>query len=299
MKQKVALVLSGGGAKGYAHVGVIETLQKYDFEITSIAGTSIGSVVGGIYAMDKLPEFTDWIRNLRRKDILNLLDFSLNKSGLLKGQKVFKKMQTFIPDMPIEDFKIPYRAVAVDILNERQVIYDRGSFYEAVRASVSIPNIFVPVKHDNTLLVDGGILNPIPIDVVERTDNDVLIAVSLYSRDKFENKLQIINKEKEIDKKKNKKKKRKLFRIKKRTFKSILKQDKQSAGYLKILELSTDALVNQIAQMTIEKYNPEIMINIPANVSSLFDFDKADYLIDYGKKQAEKSIQEYFKKQKT
>jgi len=298
MKQKVALVLSGGGAKGYAHIGVIETLEKYGFEITSIAGTSIGSVIGGIYAMDKLPEFTDWVKNLRRRDILNLLDFSLNKNGLLKGQKVFKKMQTFIPDMPIENFKIPYRAVAVDILNERQIIYDRGSFYEAVRASVSIPNIFVPVKHDNTLLVDGGILNPIPINVVKRTDNDILLAVSLYSRDKFENKLQKLLKE-EVGKKKNKKAKRKTFRMKKRTFKSILKQDKQSAGYLKILELSSDALVNQIAEMTIDKYNPDILINIPADVSSLFDFDKAEYLINFGKTEAEKSIQEYFKKQKT
>ncbi|MEA3452017.1 MAG: patatin-like phospholipase family protein [Bacteroidota bacterium] len=298
MGQKIALVLSGGGAKGYAHIGVIETLIKHGFEITSIAGTSIGSVIGGIYAMNKLPEFTEWILKLRKKDIFNLLDFSLNKSGLLKGEKIFKKMKTFIPEMLIEDFDIPYKAVATDILNEKEIIYDKGCIYEAIRASVSIPNIFIPIKHEKTLLVDGGVLNPVPINVVERTDDDILVVVNLYSRDKMKNRKRMLIKEK-TNKKKEKKNKWRLFKTEKRTFKSILKKDKQSTGYLKILELTSDAFVNQIAEMTIDKYNPDILINIPADVANLFDFNKAAYLINFGKKEAEKSIQKYLENKKT
>lgn len=152
MKRKVSLVLSSGGSRGLAHIGAINELEKQGFEISSISGSSIGVVIGG----RKLPEYTDWVKTINRQVICGLLDFALSTSGLLKGDKVFDKMKTFIPDMNIEEMGIPFAAVATDLLNEREMIFKSGSFYEAIRASVAIPTVFTPVMYKNLLLVDGG-----------------------------------------------------------------------------------------------------------------------------------------------
>ncbi|MEP2671098.1 MAG: patatin-like phospholipase family protein [Cyclobacteriaceae bacterium] len=156
MKRKVSLVLSSGGSRGLAHIGAINELEKQGFEIYSISGSSIGAVVGGLHAMGKLPEYTYWVKTINRPVIWGLLDFAFSTSGLLKGDKVFDKMKTFIPDMNIEEMSIPFAAVATDLLNEREMIFKSGSFYEAIRASVAIPTVFTPVMYKNLLLVDGG-----------------------------------------------------------------------------------------------------------------------------------------------
>ena len=153
MKQKVALVLSSGGSKGLAQIGAIQELERQGFEITSISGSSIGAVIGGLYAMGKLTDYTDWIKTLNKKLIWGLMDFTFSTSGLLKGIKVFEKMKTFIPDMPIEEMKIPFTAIATDIINQEEVIFTSGSFYDTVRASVSIPTIITPVKYHDTVYV--------------------------------------------------------------------------------------------------------------------------------------------------
>ena len=155
IKKPVSLVLSSGGSKGLAHIGVINELEKQGFLITSVSGSSIGSVIGGIYAMGKLPEYTNWVKTLNQKAIWGLMDFTVSTNGLLKGEKVIEKMRTFIPDMPIEKMNIPFAAVATDILNEKEVVFRSGSFYEAIRASVAIPTIITPVKYKDTILVDG------------------------------------------------------------------------------------------------------------------------------------------------
>ncbi len=289
MAQKIALVLSGGGAKGIAHIGAIKALEENGFETSSVSGTSIGSLVGGLYAMGKLDEFSEWVLNLKRKNILSLMDFSLGKGGLIKGEKVFDKLRTFIPDVYIENLRIPFSCVAVDILHEKEIIFDKGSIYDAIRASVSIPDIFVPVKYNDTLLVDGGVLNPTPISTVKRTDGDILVVVNLYSKDKLnykKKKLEIVQKDTE-------KLAQRLAQLRRRISKSIRKKDKLSAGYFKLLDMTTRAMVNQISELTIEKYKPDIVINIASDVAGIFDFDKGKSLFDYGKEQAEKSIGEY------
>ncbi|HDO26967.1 MAG TPA: patatin, partial [Bacteroidetes bacterium] len=164
MKNKVALVLSSGGSKGLAHIGAINVLEKNGFEITSVSGSSIGSVIGGIYAMGELPRYTEWVKTLNKKTIWGLMDFAFSTQGLLKGENVFNKMKTFIPDRDIEEMNIPFSAIATDLINEKEVVFDKGSFYDAVRASVAIPTVFTPVKYKDTILVDGGVLNPLPID---------------------------------------------------------------------------------------------------------------------------------------
>lgn len=288
-KQNIALVLSGGGSKGLAHIGAIQELEKQGFNITSVAGTSIGSVIGGLYAMGKLTEYTKWVRTLNQKSIWGLLDFTLSTKGLLKGEKVLSKMKTFIPDVSIEKMNIPFAAVATDILNEKDVVFKSGSFYEAIRASVAIPTIFTPVKYEDTILVDGGVLNPIPIEHVKRIDNDLLVIVNLYGEKKT--KTPAI----QISKIENKNTISSTLNTLVNNFSKLISSgDKKSMGYLSLLSTTSSAMVHKIAQLNIEKHQPDFVISIPHDSAGTFDFQKADELIKIGKEAANSAISEYF-----
>ncbi len=138
MKKNATLVLSGGGARGFAHIGVIEELENRGFTINSIAGTSMGALVGGVYAAGKLGEFKQWAIKLTKTDVLKLFDLSFTNQGLIKGDKVLKAMKEFIPDSNIEDLKINYTATAFDLTHDKEVIFNNGSLYNAIRASISI-----------------------------------------------------------------------------------------------------------------------------------------------------------------
>jgi len=177
--KNVALVLSGGGARGMAHIGVIEGLLANGYNITSVAGTSIGSVVGGIYAAGNLDDYREWITSLGKLDIFKLMDFAISKSGLIKGEKVFNEMKKIIGNKNIEDLDIPFAAIAVDIYGHKEIVFTSGSLINAIRASVSVPTVLLPYEYNGSELVDGGVLNPFPLDRVKRTDNDILIAVNL------------------------------------------------------------------------------------------------------------------------
>ena len=289
-EQKIALVLSGGGAKGLAHIGAIEVLEEHGFEITSVAGTSAGALIGGLYAMGYLDAYKNWVLKLKRKDIISLMDFTIRGGGLIKGKKVFDKMKTFMPDKNIEDLKIKFTAVATDILNTKEIHFHCGSVYEAIRASVSVPDVFVPVKAKNTLLVDGGILNPVPVNAVERNDGDKLFVVNLYD---YKHSIEEIKKEIQQAENQNSENYSKIKQLQKYISDSILKKDKESLGYIKLLELTTETMVRKIAEMTIEKYPPDLLVNIPADSAGLFDFDKASELIELGRVLTRKALENY------
>ncbi len=286
IKKPVSLVLSSGGSKGLAHIGVINELEKQGFQISSVSGSSIGSVIGGIYAMNKLPEYSNWVKTLNQKNIWGLLDFTVSTNGLLKGEKVFDKMKTFIPDMPIEKMSIPFAAVATDILNEKEIVFRSGSFYEAIRASVAIPTIITPVKYKDTILVDGGVLNPVPTEYVARNDNDILIVVNLYGQRKDEIKKSNLIKAKNQSS-------TKLESLLKNISKLISSGDRKSLGYFSLLNASTLAMVHKLAQQNIKIHKPDILINIPYDTSKTFDFHKAEKLIKIGENAANKEISNY------
>jgi NTE family protein len=286
IKKPVSLVLSSGGSKGLAHIGVINELEKQGFHISSVSGSSIGSVIGGIYAMGKLPEYSNWAKTLNQKAIWGLMDFTVSTNGLLKGEKVIEKMRTFIPDMLIEKMNIPFAAVATDILNEKEVVFRSGSFYEAIRASVAIPTIITPVKYKDTILVDGGVLNPVPIEYVARNNNDILIVVNLYGEKKDE-----IEKSNLIEDKNQTS--TKLESLLKNISKLISSGDRKSLGYFSLVNASTLAMVHKLAQQNIKIYQPDILINIPYDSSKTFDFHKAEKLIEMGENAARRSIKEF------
>ncbi|HPE34996.1 MAG TPA: patatin-like phospholipase family protein [Bacteroidales bacterium] len=286
MGKSVALVLSSGGSRGLAHIGAINELVKQGFQITSVSGSSIGSVIGGVYAMGKIREYTEWVSTFNKRNVWSLMDFTPAINGLLKGERVFDKMKTFIPDMNIEDMPIPFAAVATDILHEKEVVFTKGSFYEAARASIAIPAVFTPVKYADTILVDGGILNPIPIDYVSRKDGDLLIVINLYS-----NKKNDIPKDTNTDN-------RYVNRSKNAISKLMSTGDKRSIGYYSLLSSTTSTMVHKIAKMSIQQHKPDMVINIPYDSANTFDFYKAKELIQLGESAAKEAIINYLKTNK-
>lgn len=159
MKQKIALVLSSGGARGTAHIGVIREMISQGYEISSISGSSMGALVGGVYASGKLDEYEKWLCNLDRMDVFNLVDFTLSSSGIIKADKSLNAIKKFIPDQNIEDLPIPFAAIATDIRNKKEKVFTSGSLWEAIRASISIPLVITPTKIEDVHFVDGDLGN--------------------------------------------------------------------------------------------------------------------------------------------
>ncbi len=178
MGNKVALVLGSGGARGYAHIGVIEELETRGYEITCVAGCSMGAVVGGIYAAGKLEEYREWIESLDYFDMLRLVDPSFSL-GAIRGEKIFGRIRDMLGSVNIEDLPIPFTAVATDLTNQQEIWFQEGNLELAMRASAAIPSLFTPVMQGNRMLVDGGILNPLPIVPVVSSHSDIIIAVNL------------------------------------------------------------------------------------------------------------------------
>ncbi len=179
----VALVLSSGGPRGFAYIGAIDELESRGYNITSISGCSIGSLVGGVYAAGKLEEFKEWLFSLTNMKMLGLLDFSISKRYLVKGDKVLQSIQQVVPDIDIENLSIPYTAVATDLYTGEEVIFKSGKLFKAIRASISIPSMFRPVKYGHRTLVDGGIVNTMPLDIVKRNGHDLLVGFDVNDVD--------------------------------------------------------------------------------------------------------------------
>ena len=184
--KNVALVLSSGGPRGFAYIGAIEALEEHGYTITSIAGTSIGSLVGGIYAAGKLAEFKEWLYSLNAWEVFSLMDLSIGKNHFVKGERIIEAIMEIVPNVKIEDLPIPYRAVATDLYTGRDVVFDHGPLFRAIRASISIPSLFRPVKYGLTTLIDGAIVNCLPLNRVERTEGDLLVAFDVNDVDEEE-----------------------------------------------------------------------------------------------------------------
>jgi NTE family protein len=274
----VALVLSGGGSRGLAQIGVINELEKQGFKITSVSGSSIGAVIGGLYAMGKLEDYTQWVCTFNMRDVLGFMDFTLTTHGLLKGERVFEKMKVFIPDMNIEDMPLPFAAVATDIINEKEVVFTRGSFYEAARASIALPAVFTPVKYKDTILLDGGILNPVPIDHVVRKPGDMLVVVHLFGKNK------ITTTEEDAGK-------GYLNGLKKTLTTLISTGDKHSMGYYSLLRKTSSAMIRRMAELAIEKHKPGLVIDIPHDSANTFDFYKVKEFIELGQNETKKALE--------
>lgn len=177
------MVLSSGGPRGFAYIGAIEELESRGYNITSVAGCSIGSLVGGVYAAGGLDGFKEWLFNLDNTKLISLLDVSISKSYLVKGEKVIEAIKRVVPEVNIEDLRIPYRAVATDLYTGEEVVFSKGRLFDAIRASISIPSLFRPVKYGYHTLIDGGIVNTMPLSQAVRNGHDILVAFDVNQID--------------------------------------------------------------------------------------------------------------------
>lgn len=174
-KKRVALALSSGGPRGFAYIGALEVLQERGYEVSAVAGTSIGALVGGVYAAGRLAEFKEWLLSLDTWKVFSLMDFSLSMSHIVKGEKIIEAMRKVVPDVNIENMAMPFSAVATNLYTGEEVVLDKGDLFSAVRASMSIPSLFKPVQQGNMVLIDGHSSNCLPLNRVKRTKGDILI----------------------------------------------------------------------------------------------------------------------------
>jgi NTE family protein len=245
-----------------------------------------------MYAMDKLQEYKEWVLTLDKVNVFKLIDFTFSSQGLIKGDRVFNKMKTFFPDRKIEDLKIPYVAVAADITNMKEAVFTEGSIYDAVRASVAIPTVFTPAKKSNTILVDGGVVNPIPLNRVKRIEGDILIASYVNAHIPYD-KPAIDKKNEENDERKNSVYKQKIIEFKNKLNEILPKNSKEHLNYFTLINKSTGLLTHHLALMNIEKYKPDMLINISRHSCGTFDFFKSGELVEIGRQAAIKSINDY------
>lgn len=277
--RKVALVLSGGGARGMAHIGVIEELEKQGYEISSIAGTSMGALIGAVYAIGKMQKLKEWFYTLDKRKVFSLVDFTFSTHGLVKGDKVLNTLKEFIEDKNIENLNIPFSATATDLLNKKEVVFTTGSIYEAIRASIAIPMVITPVKKDNTLLLDGGVINNIPIKNVIRTDGDALVVVNVNAHIPV---LTLPGSKKEKEEKHSK------YQLKLKGFQQHLKKitpktHKEDIGPIHLIEKTISLMMFQMSQQTLKEYNPDLLINISRDTCTTFDFFLAEELVEIGR----------------
>lgn len=294
MNKEIGLVLSSGGARGAAQIGVIKALEKQDYKIKSLSGSSIGSIILGMYARGELLEFEKWITSFTEDEIVNMLGFTLKKNGILKVDGFFEILNEKFPDKNIEDLKIPCAIVATDIINNESVVFNKGSLYKAIRASISIPSLIIPVYYNDTILVDGGVLEPIPINALPYSDILDVYVINLYAKE--EGKSIIKEQIKDVSDTKQEKKSRRykafinqienfLSRANIRNILDYITSPATSIdniGYLNLLNTSTSAMVERIANLTIQAYKPDIVIDIPKDICKALDFGNIKELIEYG-----------------
>ena len=277
----IALVLSSGGARGLAHIGVIEELESQGYHITSIAGCSMGALIGGVYAAGKLEEFRDWMKTIDKKKMLELTDFSLSLNHLVKGTRIIKAIMEFVPDVRIEDLPIPYCAVATDWISGREVVIDKGSLFEAIRASISLPTFYEPVRRDGMILIDGGVVNPIPMNRVQRHEGDLLVGVDVSGHDY---KAQWEKMQKQAEKQKHDKSlKAKLL--------DMIIPDNIEFNYYTLLSRTSSIMIRQNSLLMAQLTKPDILIDIQMSRYGSFDYDKSERLINIGRNKARKALE--------
>lgn len=282
-KKDIALALSSGGARGLAHIGVIEELESQGYRITSIAGCSMGALIGGVYAAGKLEEFREWMKTVDKKKMLELTDFSLSLNHLVKGTRIIKAIMEFVPDVAIEDLPIPYCAVATDLKAGKEVVFNKGSLFEAMRASISLPSFYEPVQRDGMVLIDGGVINPIPLNRVKRHAGDILVGVDVSGHD-YKSQWEEMHRLTEWQKN-DKSLKAKIL--------DKLIPDNIEFNYITMITRTSSLMIRQNSILMTKLTNPEILVDIQMNRYGTFDFDKSERLVAIGRQKTLQAISKY------
>lgn len=287
----VSVVLGSGGARGLAHIGVLRALREDNrYQIKSITGTSIGALIGGLHAVGKLDSYAEWVCRLTRGDVWVLLDFSFTREGLFKGEKLMRKLDELIGDVCIEDLPLPFTAVASDISRRQEVWLNRGSLCRAIRASIAIPGLFTPVEYDGRLLVDGGLLSPLPLAPAQYQDTNQTIAVSLNGPERDG-----LRKNDEQNPPAETPPGRGVINrwIRRAHDRLGMKGRRGRNDAFRIIARSLEAMQDRIARYQVAAYRPGILIEIPVDTCGVLDFHCADRMIGLGYRYAQAALASY------
>ena len=283
--KSVSLVLGSGGARGLAHIGVIRWLEDNGYQIESISGCSMGALIGGIYAAGKLDEFENWLDAITKLDMVTLLDISWNKSGLVKGDKIINALIELVGDVTIEELSIPYTAVAADVNEEKEIWINSGHLFDAIRASISLPMFFTPHYYNGVHLIDGGVLNPVPIAPTFSDNTDITLAVNLGGKlnEKPEEQNNIVESVEKEETGISDKISNYIQQLKKKVdpTKSI------DWDAYEIANQAFDAMQSTIARQKLAAYPPDLCIEIARNACGTFEFSKSDEMVALGYKKAQ------------
>lgn len=289
-KTTVSLALGSGGARGLAHIGVIKWLVENDYQITSISGSSIGALVGGIYAAGHLDRYEQWVREIDTIDIISLLDIAWRSDGLVRGDKIINTLVELLGDQLIEDLPLSFTAVASDIKREKEVWINSGSLFEAIRASISMPLFFTPVMRNGALLIDGGVLNPMPIAPTFGEQSDITIAVGLGGVREKETAKPQSQPEKEETKKQDTYIHDKIMTFIKGFTNGDTVEKSPDWGALDIVNQALDAMQSTITRQKLAAYPADYIIEIARNSCGILEFDRAQEMIDLGYQKAQLSL---------
>ena len=305
MGKNVALVLGSGGARGLAHIGAIEALEERGYTITSIAGCSMGSIIAGMYAAGQLKEAKEWFLSVDKQLILRMMDINLlSVNSLVKGERIIEELQKVVPDRPIESLNIPCTLVATDMIHSDEVIFRTGSLFEAVRASISIPLFFKPVQIGKRLLIDGGILNPLPLHVVERTPGDILVAADISGKDSMPTEpipepIDVEGRLAELTKKGipvPKSWEEQLRQLGKRVDEIRANRAKdlgRNVNFFGLLDRMSDIQIQQNTLLSLRLTPPDVHSVMRQYAYNTFDFDKAEQIIADGKRLMSEALDKY------
>lgn len=280
MSKSIRLVLGSGGARGLAHIGVIRWLTEHGYSIRSIAGSSMGALVGGIYAAGKLDVYANWVSALERMDVARLLDPSFGRTGLFKGERIMDVLRDLIGDRTIEELPVSFTAVATDLDSGKEVWLRKGKLFDAIRASMATPLIFTPFTHGGRRLLDGGLVNPVPIAPTLTDTTDLTVAVNLSGRAEARPSAP---KPATLPAPPHG---RNVYRQRIHTFIESLyparTPDTQVLGLVDIVYASMETMQNTIARLKLAAYSPDVTVDIPRNACGFYEFWRAQELIALG-----------------
>lgn len=287
--KRVSLVLGSGGARGLAHIGVIQSLEEQGYRIESIAGASMGALVGGIHAAGELAAYRDWVCALSRTDVLRFLDFAFSAGGLFKGDRIMDTLRDMVGEHAIEDLPIAYTAVATDIDRQREVWISKGPLFDAIRASIAVPTVFTPHHYLGLTLVDGGLLNPVPIAPTFRDRTNLTIAVNLNGPDRIPGR----PKHRQDLEPEAMPKDDLVSRI--RLFLdgiggNLGQGEAADLGLFELVSRSIETMQNAITAVKLAAYAPDVVIEVPRDACGAHEFYRALEIIDLGYRLAQESM---------
>ncbi|CDT59587.1 Conserved hypothetical protein [Vibrio coralliirubri] len=278
MAKTISLVLGSGGARGLVHVGVIRWLIEHGYQIKSISGCSIGALIGGVYAAGKLDEFEEWVTSIDQGDMAMLLDFSWQSSGMFKGDKIIDTLRGLIGEISIEELPIPYTAVAANVADEKEVWLQSGSLFDAIRASISLPLFFTPHVVNGEELIDGGVLNPVPIAPTFGDNTDFTLAVNLGGEPEMLQQeiipVSLPTKESNLHEK--------VVHFIDNLGSSVKSKMSFNFAAYDIANQAFDAMQSTIARQKLAAYPADITLELPRNACGTLEFDRSQEMIDRG-----------------